>query len=185
MKHTPCTDCRMSRFAPKTQNNVAGWGNPDAKLVIVLDGPGHLLAEKLLIWILKRLSLTADDVWIDYTFRCQVPKELKKKELAVCHRICWTSHPRAWAEVDKVLVLAGNWSADFLANAKMKEWHGRKEPESGIWMCYSFLYLLMNPAECVDNWRVLYKAAEEAGLKPKMVVDIDPFRFPSKKLAGA
>lgn len=183
MKRIPCIDCRMSRFAPKTQNNTPGWGNPDAKLVIVLDGPGDLLAEKLLVWILQRMKLTGDDVWVDYTFRCPVPKQLKKKELQICHRICWTSHPRAWGDREDVsVVLAGNWSADFLVNAKMKEWHGRKEPDSGSWICYSFKYLLMNPAECVDNWRVIFKAAEEAGLKPEMVVDVEPFRFPSKKL---
>lgn len=185
MKKTPCTDCRLSRFASKDHNNTEGWGNPDARLIIVLDGSGNILAEKLLVWILKRLSLTADDVWVDYLFRCPVPKQLKKKELLECHRICWTSHPKAWGDrEDTAVVLAGNWAADFLVNAKMKEWHGKKDPDSGVWICYSFLYLLMNPAECVDNWRVLYKAAEEVGLKPKMVVEIEPFRFPSKKLAG-
>lgn len=183
MKKELCKDCRFSRFAPKTQNNTDGWGNPLAKLIIVLDCPGNLLAEKLLIWIMKRLSLTGEDVWVDYLFRCPIPKSLKKKELQVCHRICWTSHPKLWGDRENTTVIVmGNHSADFLVNAKMKEWHGRKEPDSQVWVAYSLLYLLMNPSECLDTARILYKAAEEAGLKPKMIVECEPFRFPSKKM---
>ena len=187
-KKESCTDCRMSRFCGvrSAYNNVRGWGNPDARLIIVLDAPGHHLAEKLLVWSLKRLSLTADDVWVDYLWYCALPKQLKKKELAITHKICWTSHPRSWGDAtDKVIVLAGNWSADFLVNAKMKDWHGKKEPDSDVWIIYQFLYLLMNPAELKDTSCVLWKAAEEAGLTPKFVLDIEPFRFPSKKLAAS
>ncbi len=186
MKRTPCTDCRMGVMSPKCHNNTPGWGNPDAKIVIVLDGPGDLLAEKLLVWILQGISLTGNDVWVDYNFRCPVPKKLKKKELQVTHRICWTSHPRHWSEAeDKEIVLAGNWSADFLAFAKMKDWHGKLHKETGCWVIYSFKYLLMNPAECVDASRVLYKAAEAVGLSPKIIVNtLPPFRFPSKKIAA-
>lgn len=185
MKKVPCEDCRMSRFCgtKSTYNNTPGWGNPDARLVIVLDAPGSPLAEKLLVWSLQKLSLTADDVWVDYLWKCPLPKQLKKKELEVTHRICWTSHPRAWGDAeDKVIVLAGNYSAEFLASAKMADCHGKKHI-TGIWIAYSFLYLLMNPAECHPTACVLYKAAEEAGLSPVYNFDVPPFRFPSKKLS--
>jgi uracil-DNA glycosylase len=185
MKKEACTSCRMSRTCPKVYNNSPGWGNPDARLVIVLDDPGHILSEKLLVWMLKRLSLTSDDVWVDYNFRCTISKEFKKKELRVTHAICWTAHPRDIIQSeDRVLVLAGNYAVDFLTTGEMKTLNGSKDPESGAWIVYNFGYLLMNPAECKDTSCVLWKAAEEAGLTPKFVIDIEPFRFPSKKLAG-
>lgn len=184
MKRLACTDCRMSRLTPKVYNNTPGWGNPDAKLVILLDDPGHLLSEKLLVWMLKRLSITANDVWVDYNFRCQIHKSLKKKELKITHSICWTSHPRTMVtDESKVLVLAGNYGVDFLTDTTMKEMNGKKDP-NGAWCVYSFGYLLMNPVECKDTSCVLWKAAEEAGLTPKFIIDIEPFRFPSKKMAG-
>lgn len=178
---TLCADCQLGRGI-KTYNCVSGWGNPDAKLVILLDNPGDILAEKLLVWILERLSLTADDVWVDYTVKCPIPKGLKKKELLVCYNICGTSHPRKELYIAKSVVIAGKWGTDFVIDGKLKELHGTKDAESEVWCCYSFMYLLMNPAECVDTWRVIYKAAEEAGLHPKMKVDVKPFRFPSRKV---
>lgn len=181
MTKSLCTDCQLGRGI-KTYNCVSGWGNPDAKLVILLDCPGDILAEKLLVWILERLSLTGDDVWVDYTVKCPIPKGTKKKPLSVCHKICWTSHPRTQALNAKSMVIAGKWGTDFVIDRKLKEIHGMKDAETEVWCCYSFMYLLMNPAECVDTWRVLFKAAEEAGLKPAMKIDVKPFRFPSKKL---
>lgn len=180
-----CTDCYLYRYCSKTLNNRDGWGNPDAKLVIVLEDPGHHLSEKLLIWMLQRLSITGNDVWIDYNFRCPTSKKLKKAQTKKAHSICWTSHPRKWSDDEsRVVVLAGNFAAEFLADAKMKEWNGKKHPESGCWIIYSFNYQLMNANECKDASCVLYKAAEEAGLTPKFIVNFEKFNFPPKKLAA-
>lgn len=175
----------MGMMCPKSANNAGGFGNPDAKLVVLMDDPGHVQSEKLLIWMFKKLGLTGNDVWVDYTFKCQIPKGLKKNVLRHCYEICWSSHPRKEALEDRALVIAGNYGADFVLQQKMKEMNGRKDEETGAWIIYSFSYALMNPAICVDIWRVLFKAAQEAGLEPRMVIDVEPFRFPSKKLAGA
>lgn len=181
MKNPKCEDCLLGTKCT-TFNNQEGFGNPDAPLVIVLDEPGNLQGEKLLIWLTKRLGLTGNDIWVDYLLRCPLLDGDKKKNIHQRYRICWTSHPRTRIENAKVLVIAGNWAADFLIDAKMKEWNGKKHPESGAWVIYGFPYLLMNPATCVDSWRVLFKAAEEAGLKPKMVIDVEPFKFPTRQL---
>lgn len=162
-----------------TYNAVKGWGNPEANLVVYMDCPGDVLAEKLFVWIMKRLGLNGNDCWVDYTLKCALPKGLKKKDTDRCAYICRNQFERR--EASSSIVLAGNISADFLANAKMKDWHGRKDP-NGCWITYSFKYLLMNPAECVDAWRVLFKAAEEAGLQPRMVLDVEPFKFPTRKM---
>lgn len=184
MKLDPCYDCRLGKAAG-SYNAAKGWGNPNARLVVLLDCPGDVLAERLLVWIFKRLSLDVNDAWVDYAFKCPIVKGLKKAELKPCFGVCWTSHPRPEVmREDTVLVVAGSWGADFLVNAKMKQWHGRYHTDTEVWITYSLKYLLMNPAECVDLWRVLYKAAEEAGLKPKMKVDVEPFRFPSKKMVA-
>lgn len=175
-----CTACMLGA-KNNTYNAVKGWGNPDAPLIVYMDCPGDVLAEKLFVWIMKRLGLDGNDCWVDYTFKCALPKGLKKKELVPCQSICWTVKKRRMN--GKATVLAGNHTADFLAGDKMKDWHGRKD-EAGFWITYSFKYLLMNPAECVDAWRVLYKAAEEAGLKPRMVLDVEPFKFPTRKMVA-
>lgn len=181
MKGPKCEDCLMGKKCT-TYNNTIGFGNPDAPLIIVLDEPGNLQGEKLLVWLTRRLNLTGNDIWVDYLFRCPILDGDKKKNLQSRHRICWTSHPRPQIENAKSLILAGNWAVDFLIGAKMKEWNGKKHIESGAWVMYSFQYLLMNPAECVNNWRVMFKAAEEAGLSPSMVINVEPFNFPTRQL---
>lgn len=176
-----CTACSLSS-SNKQLNCASGWGNPNAKLVVLLDCPGDLLAEKLFIWITKRLNLTGQDIWVDYTFKCPIPKGTKKKELLEYHPVCWDENGQRNLDKTKTIVHCGNITADLEGHKKMKDCHGKKV--DGIWYIYSFKYLLMNPSECVESWRVLYKAAEEAGLKPKMVVDIPPFRFPTRKMAN-
>lgn len=161
-------------------NAVSGWGNPDAKLVIVMDSTGDQMAEKLLIWILRKLSLGAEDVWVDYTFKCPA-KKAKKAELLDCHKICWSVYPRNEIINNNSIVLSGGWSASFVGGKVLKNVNGRKD-EEGIWYVYSFNYLLMNPAECLRTWRVIYKAAEEAGLKPTYCAGLENFKFPSKKV---
>lgn len=177
-----CEKCWLGQSAPYG-NNTPGWGNPEAPLVIVLDAPGSQLAEKLLIWLLMRMSLTEDDVWIDYVFKCPVvDKKPKKALMENCYGICWNHVIRAEVFAAKSLVICGNWGVQFVISQKMKELHGLKDEESGAWVCYDFKYLLMNPAECVDNSRVIWKAAEECGLKPIVNLDVPPFEFPTKKL---
>lgn len=183
-KTTPCAACSLHVNCPKTQNNSAGWGNPKAKLVIMLDSPGDHLAEKLLIWIMRKLGLGSDDVWVDYLVKCPIPKGVKKDKLVSAQAACWTQHHRKELLGAKSLVIAGSWGSKLVLHRQMKDIHGRKDKETEAWVVYSFKYLLMNPAECVDTWRVIYKAAEEAGLKPRMIIDVEAFKFPSRKLVA-
>lgn len=172
----------MGQKGGETYNNKEGFGNPNAPLVIVLDEPGNVLAEKLLIWLAKRLGLDGNDIWVEYLFRCPILDGDKKRNLQKRKDICWTSHPRTRIENAKSLILCGNYAADFLSGAKMAEWHEKKHPMTEAWIMYGMTYLLMNPAECLNNSRVMFKAAEEAGLKPQMVIDVEPFPFPSRQL---
>lgn len=160
-------------------NASAGFGNPDAPMAIVIDCPGDTLAEKLLMWLVYKLSLTGNDVWVEYTFKCPVLKQ-KKKELQGCHSTCWEAYPRS-LEHCKSIVIAGSWSSSFVGGRQLKDMHGKKDPNSELWFVYSFKYLLMNPAECLDTSRVMFRAAEEAGLQPKYNSSIANFIFPPKK----
>lgn len=181
-----CTKCQLGFTTPKSHNCAPGWGNPNARLIILLDCPGETLAEKLLVWIMYRLSLTAQDVYVDYVFKCMLPHgKPKKASLLLPHKICWTAYPRKQVMSEKnVVVIAGNWGCKLIVGKEMKVMHGKRDPETEAWVIYSFKAQLFNPAECVDSWRVIFKAAEEVGLHPKMNLNVEPFHFPSKKLAG-
>ncbi len=182
-KRETCDKCWLSQKCSKDHNNEPGWGNREAKLVILLDEPGHLLAEKLLIWLLRRMSLTAKDVWIDYVFKCSLPEgKSKKANLLPLYQTCWNHIIRQEALDAKSLVIAGNWGAEFVLQGKMKILHGKKEPGTEAWVCYSMMYALMAPGECVEISQVIWTAAVECGLTPKVDLTVEPFRFPSKKL---
>lgn len=184
MSKKTCEACRMSEWCPPATNNSKPWGNPNAPLYIVLDAPGDTNAEKLLIWMLMKLSLNEQHVFIDYTFRCPLPRHRKMKveEGREFYTICWTQHPRTELLAAKSIVICGSWGAKLIANRVMAQAHGRKDPVTESWINYGFSYLLMNPAECVDMWRIIFKAAEEAGLHPVMNMDVPKFVFPTRKL---
>lgn len=184
-KHEKCAKCMLSTTCGG-KNNEPGWGNRNAKLVILMDDPGDSRAEKLLIWLLMRMSLGGNDAWIDYVFKCALPRgKPKKADLLPAYQTCWNHIIRNEALNAKGLVVAGNWGAKFVLKLDMKNAHGKKDPDTEAWVCYSMEYALMAPGECVEISQVIWRAAEEAGLKPKMNLNVPPFQFPSKKLAGS
>lgn len=62
----------------------------------------------------------------------------------------------------------GRWAMETLTDVKEpKTVVGIKDTASGVWCLYSAAYYTMSPGDCVSAWRVVYKAAEEAGLKPE------------------
>lgn len=176
-----CTECNLGKSCTAHANASAGWGNPQAKLVIVLDCPGGHLEEALLVWLLKKAGLIADDVWVDYTFKCPIESKIRKELHLEYYKKCWKQYPRNEIENNHTLILCGNYSVQLLAGEKLKDINGRKA-KTDAWCIYSMGYALMNPAICVDIWRVIFKAAEEAGLKPKLNQTLEVFKFPSKKL---
>jgi len=174
-----CTACPLG-YDTTNNNAEKGWGNPAAKLVIVLDDPGNALAEKLLIWILYKLSLSSEDVWIDYTLKCPVGNH-KKADLRAYYSLCWTAQPRDEIINNQSLVVCGALSSSLVGGKNLTKVQGTRD-ENGVWYVYSFKFLLMNPAACLSTWRVIYKAAEEAGLKPVYNFKVENFKFPSKKV---
>lgn len=179
-----CLKCSLSKDCHAGFNNIAGWGNPDAKLVILLDAPGDILAEKLLVWLLMRLSLTSEDIWVDYLVKCELTESKPKKaDVLLAYKTCWQHIPRTQVTTtDNVVVICGNWGSKLVAGQEMKNIHGRKDEETGAWICYSFNYLLMQPSVCLETSRVLWKAAEEAGLHPMTNTKLEMFKFPTKKM---
>lgn len=174
----------MGRDFNPQRNNEPGWGNPDAKLVILLEESAQFTAEKCLMWLLTMASLGENDVWVDYAFKCELQSKLKKKEEKTCFQICWTSHPRPQVfDETRQVVIMGKLAAEFLVGAKINEMEGkRRHEESGAWICHNMNYLLMNPAQSLDTWRVIFMAAKAAGLNPVLRTDVPIFKFPTKKL---
>jgi hypothetical protein len=77
----------------------------------------------------------------------------------------------------------------FTGRSELKNSEGRKfanwepivrEVVPEVWVGYSINYLLVSPSDTPRVFRVLYKAAEDAGLHPK--INPKPFKFKWKNL---
>lgn len=182
MKINICRACYACNLNP-TLNAVAPTGNPNANLHIFLDSP-HGRALSFIGWLLDTASIAPDDVCIDYILKCAPPKGKaitdKKKPRLEAVGICCCAIPRPGLQGDKSIVAAGAWAIEALIAKPMKEVAGIKDKDTGIWAMYNPLYHIMNAGECQRSYRVLFKAAEEAGLKPAYNPNIEMFDFAMK-----
>lgn len=180
----PCTGCSLH----KTCKTIAmpGWGNESASLQIWLDFPQeeadrrHKPREskqaRFVDWLLRRNSLSLQDVYVGYSLRCMVPKNfLKKKDdrlesLQACNTR-WNDTIRRNA---KAIVSLGEISClAFMGATKVGTVAGMStvltEPfKHKVFGDYSPGYALVSPADTVSISRSIWVAAEYAGLKPKI-----------------
>ncbi len=86
----------------------------------------------------------------------------------------------------KAIVMLGNLGCELITGSKeIGRWAGSKWPPLGfvmkqivseVWVGYSPGYVLEKPSEAGGVFRVLWRACEDAGLKP-VVTKITPFDF--------
>lgn len=146
----------------------------------------------ILRWMFQRMSIDPDEITYEYTLRCYAQKTLPttKANRSVCIQECnqyrfatiAKSRPRAIATLGQVSLEA------FTGRTRVKDCNGLAIPVNEgivkryvqhVWCGYSVQYALSTPSESVDLFRVLWYAAHEAKLKPKLNPRIAHFQWPN------
>lgn len=152
-------------------------------------GRGYTLdVRRMLDWLFARMSVDLGRVAYEYTLRCYTKGTLPstKADRAVCIEECSEYRFASIAKLrPKAIAVLGQVSLEaFTGKSQIGQWVERRirswEPvvrdyTDGVWVGYSLQYILTSPGDTPSVFRVLWKAAEEAGLKPKINSSIPPF----------
>lgn len=149
--------------------------------------PYALDTRRILDWMFRRMSVSPGDVALEYTLRCYSPKLSKAKAgrapaIEACSRYRFATIARLRP---KAIAVLGQISLEaFTGKSKVGDHEGTRirawEPVvrdhvDEVWVGYSIAYCLISPSDTYRVFRVLYRAAEDAGLNPKLNPNIPPF----------
>lgn len=197
-----CTACSLHQYANKKSVCLAGRNVSSRKrLVIFTDHPDYfadnshrpytLDVRHILVWLLARMSVKSEDVAFEYTLRCYPQKSLPttKAERATCIEECSTYRFAMVAKLKpKAIVALGQTSLEaFTGCTRIGDYEGRsvdcwegivrKHGPSNVWIGYSINYILVSPAETPNVFRTIFRAAEQAGLNPKLDPSVPPYKW--------
>lgn len=197
-----CQLCLLHASVNPRSVCLKGGGGDKPKLVIFLDAPNVVEDKRSrgvvsdgvewLKWCFRRMTISRDDIYIDYVLKCYTgrSKEFKTKALrAEMVEQCSVYRVATLQQLKpNAIVAMGRFACEALTGRsdKVKESEGTKwiatEPfvrkyVSHVWVTYSPLYPLQAAAESVGIFRVLWCAAIEAGLKPKINKTVTPFDY--------
>jgi uracil-DNA glycosylase len=170
---------------------MPGWGNPLAKLQIWLDSPAEAADKQhkpnvsrqaeFIDWLLRRNSLSLQDVYVGYTLRCFIPKGfLKKKgEREPAITACEKHHNLQICKNAKSIVALGEISClAFIGSTKVGLVAGSHRdvvgpPRHRVYCDYSPGAVTApppagDPSLSVTISRTIWFAAEYAGLEPRI-----------------
>lgn len=162
-----------------------------AKLAIFVDQPNFMDDKRgryfvsegadLLRYLLARMGLKPTDYYLAYTLCCCAGKKLpgKKAERLAVVQSC-TEYRLATLQnmpnLKAIVALGAVSSEAFTHRTAIGETEGcdwfamengvRELGVENIWVAYSMAYLFEKPSETPSVYRVLWKAAEQAGLNP-------------------
>ncbi len=178
-----CTKCLLHKFARTNCFQPRGSSNP--KLLIRLDYPyidddkgGQSKATKLLLWMIKRMSLSLEQIAIDYILKCHKPKQQLKKKPERLEAIRQCKSNDNLSIKPKAIVLMGSIACeskfpDQLKNREGAYWFDNPR----VFVTYSPAYAIETPSQIVGIYRMIWWAAEYAGLNPKFNPQIKPFNY--------
>lgn len=200
-----CTACKLHEFASPKSVCLCGRNTEVEKaLVVFTDHPDYfadhsqapykLDVRNILDWMFQRMDVDPGMVAYEYTLRCYPQKSLPttKAARAVCIEECAEYRFASIAKLKpKAIVALGQTSLEaFTGKTRIGEYEGRKihcwEPVvrdycDNVWIGYSINYILVSPSDTPRVFRVLYRAAEDAGLSPKLNPKIPPFQWRNLK----
>lgn len=189
LRNPECRKCELFNYARTI--NLQGLGNPDtAKLAIFCDAPMWeddqrrrpfvSRAGEILLNLLGRMSLTTEEVYLDYIVKCFAGKKMprQKCERLRCVEACSEYRFATLQNMPNVKKIVGMGSLSLEAmvgSSEMKHFEGEswtpRELElrqyGEVWITYSPAYLDEKPAEIPNVYRILFTAAQQAGLDPR------------------
>jgi len=160
--------CRQCGLVGGIRRKVPGQGNPDARLLIVGEGPGRDedaqglafvgAAGQLLTKMLAAIDLKREDVYIANVVKCRPPgnREPTPEEAALCLPFL-----RAQTALirPQVILMLGATALKFLVSpaARITASRGRWIERKGFWMMPTFhpAALLRDPGKKADVWKDL------------------------------
>lgn len=194
-----CDKCDLHRYAKSVC--LKGRGGDAPSILIFLDNP-NIVEDKRgrgivsdgadwLFWALARMSISHEEVYVDYVLKCYAPRNsgvTRKAERQVMYDAC-SEYRIATLQLfqPKVIIAMGAKACEvFVGQDKVSEFEGTSwtpwEPAvrdvcTSVWVTYSPAYALQDPAESVGIFRTLWFAAIEADLKPQINETIKPFDY--------
>lgn len=200
-----CKRCKLHKFAHKKSVCLKGKNTEGRRrLMIFSDTPDYFAdhmhapykmdAGKILDWLLARMSVDPKDVAYDYTLRCYAGKNLPttKATRATPIEECACYRFRAIERVrPKAIVALGQVSMEaFTGKTKVGDFQGRLVPcweprvrdiVPAVWISYGLTGITMPEGASNSGrvFRVLFLAAQHAGLHPKINPNIPPFQWKS------
>lgn len=194
-----CQNCFLHKTARSNSRCLKGEGGIEAKLAIFADHPYMLddrrgrpfvsEAGELLKWMLRRMSLSLESVYIDYTVKCYPEKLPKKKpERYVAIQACSKYRIATLQSLrPKEIVGFGQLSCESLiGKSNVGDYANTCWPSSDpqvaaivprVWIGYSIGYPLNAPGEAHSQFGLIWLAAEAAGLHPQINEAIKPYKF--------
>lgn len=195
-----CTACPLNEGASCVC--LKGKGESKGGLMVFTDYPDYfadrarkgyaLDVGKILDWMFVRMSVDPrESVRYEYTLRCYAQKTLPttKANRYACIQECNSYRFATIAKTKpKAIATLGQVSLEaFTGRTRVKDSNGLNIPVNEgivrrhvqhVWVGYSIQYILLSPSETPDLFRVLWYAAQEAGLKPKLNPTVPPFVWP-------
>ena len=165
--------CQRCKLHKGRKNIVFGYGNPQARLVFVGEGPGYEedlqglpfvgQAGRLLTKILRAIGLTRDDVYICNIIKCRPPgnRNPEPDEIAACIPFL---RRQLKAIAPRFICALGTFAAQTLleTSTPISRLRGRFYAYEGIDLLptYHPAFLLRNPSKKADVWQDMQKLQE-------------------------
>lgn len=196
-----CRLCALHSSASPKSVCLKGGGGGTAPLAIFLDSPTLVedrrhrgfvsQGAEFLRWMLRRMSLVNDDVYVDYVLKCYTGNDKTVGRKAYRQEMIEACSTYRFATLQQIkpkaiLTMGSKACEAFLGTEKVGNYEGAhwipneplvREFVPHIWVTYSPLYALEDPSESVTIYRTLLAAAEDAGLKPKLNEKEAPFDY--------
>lgn len=193
-----CTDCILHRTAK--HRCLSSQGDVNCRLAIFLDSPAYIDDKRgksfvsdnaeFVRYCLNRMSVPESLVYLDYIVKCY-PKKLpgQKADRMACVNACSQYRLASLQKLKKLrsLVVLGSLGCETFTMEKQiglrqgTDWVPAsplvRQIVPRVWVGFSPGLLENKPSEAGSIYRVIYIAAEEAGLKPQTNLKIKPYEF--------
>lgn len=179
-------DCTLCELHTSAYHNPCVWGEGPKRcpLMFVGEAPGFSEdaegrpfvgeAGKLLNFVLNKLGVLREKVYVTNLLKCRPPKnELPKKTLPDCVMACWPYLVDELHQVrPKVVVTLGGTATEHMTGKRfITKWEGSvvKAGKQLFVPCFHPAYVLRSPSKEANMGRAIAKACELAGIeiKPK------------------